>query len=507
MSRIDTTHAAPANGHRPGWLSDAAHHLLHNWAGILLVSSLIAIAKANSAWLSAFDGYTFLVVSNVAASFQRFFDHVPEAAVVLVDQRTFEERYQERTPLNRCELTRDLQAIYAQKPDVVAIDLDISPAMWLRREAQARGHSTAITRECPAEIGSDEALCQQQLYNLVRCAADAGISTVLVEPPRADDGLPENQAVKDEWRRELSVDWPDRILFAQTSLREELGMLLTYRAAPNAMPIAVHRRVCEVYPTSRACTKSHTEGVDESDTAYISARNFRYQLDFLPLSQLRDTDAFATRLRTHLEKARAHYGAGVVFLGGGFGDRDVFASSAGDIYGAEALAGIYVSSNYSENGLLDYLADFIGGACFGVYIARRWRMFFELRSDADPLNRQRGPVAIFQLALSLACVTLFSILVAVILISFARIWFSPVPMFIGMIIDSFISGSAEQALHKLREHSHAAKPRSKLEIFFRPLFLGAWRLLKRNRRAALIVFLWNCFSVWAVWKAALLHFH
>jgi hypothetical protein len=80
-------------------------------------------------------------------------------------------------------------------------------------------------------------------------------------------------------------------------------------------------------------------------------------------------------------------------------------------------------------------------------------------------------------------------------------------MFIGMIIDSFISGSAEQALHKFREHSHAATSRSKLEIFFRPLFLGAWRLLKRNRRAALIVFLWNCFSVWAVCKAALLHFH
>lgn len=505
MSGIDSKNAAAAPR---GWLTAIAHHVLHNWAGILLVSSLITIAKTNSAWLTAFDGYTFLIVSNVASAVERAFKHNPEAVVVLIDQNTFELRYRERTPLNRCELTRDLQAIYLENPNTVAVDLDISPAVWLQEAPDGLPKNSVpdITNECPTAIASEESQCQQQLYNLIRCAAHSGIRTILVAPPPAANSLPYLQQIKDEWQQKLGAGLPDHIHFAQTNLREELGMLLTYKTAPDSMPIVARRLACPAGEEQHACKRRVIEA-DESDTAYVDARTFLYELRFMPLSRFERPTDFATELRDNLTTIRAHYGpdSGVVFFGGGYGQSDVFASSLGKMYGVEALAGIYVSNKIATNPVLDFAADFISGTLFGMYIAYRWRLFFEMRSNENPRTRQRGPVSIFKLAISLALVTGGAIVIAVFLISVFGIWFSPVPMFIGMIIDSFISGSVEQALNRYRQDGYKERHHSNLEIFFRPLFLGAFRLFKRDRQAALIVAGWNCFFVVVVGFALFSH--
>jgi len=514
---------------------DIRHHLLHHWAGILLVSSLVTLAKSNSLWLSAFDGYTFLLVSNLISSFNGAFGtYEPEAVVALIDDDAFEQHYQKRTPFNRCELTKDLLEIYAQKPGIVAIDIDISPVFWLfdadRKAGIDRkfpGRTSIGKIDFPERIDENESICEHQLYELIQSSADRGTYTILLEPhlkkspqnnETNDSGAPKEKQEPDlhqemvkQWRQGMSDDPSQHIKLAQSRLHEELGMLLSYKTASNSMPIVVRRQVCELGDTSsKECTCSVFKK-DALGTAFIDSSNSRFALRFLFMGKTENGKSFGTLLKEQLDairkasRAKGDVGVGVVFVGGAHDDTDLFSSGRGLIYGVEALASIYVSGNIAENHVLDFVSDFCMGILAGLLITRYWRSFFKFRSDENPRNRQRGPTLLLALGLMIFLLAIGMVCFAIYLLSWLGIWLSPIPMLIGALID-LISGPIELTLLKYRKgtafdnHHH-----TNLEVFFRPLFLGGIRLFKRDWLSAIIVLSCNVFFVYAVYLALFLH--
>lgn len=481
MSSTSSDNAAADAKSDHGFLSSLRHHLLHNWAGILLVASVVSLVKNNFTWISAFDGYTFLTVSNVVSIvLPTICTPRKEAAVVLVDPPTFEQRYRGRTPLDRCELTRDLQTIYQARPDTVAVDLDLSPALWLQPRGDMPAATKPLPSDCPTSIASDEAMCEQQLYSLIRCAAASGTRTILVEPAPAATGLPQHQHIKDNWKDDLKNGYPEHIFFAQTHLHEVLGMLLTYQADRDSMPMVARRLACDGRADADECRMK----IDKTygNSAYIDVRSALPKLKFIPLEQHANPDEFRKFLERSLWGIRADDNArnGIVFFGGAFGQNDIFTSSMGHIYGVELLAGIYASGMISVHHILDFLADLIGGTLLGTFIAYRWRRFYLRRSHPDPLIRQRAwPGLIFPVVL----VTYAAIAIAVALLKLFSIWFSPLPMLIGILIDAYAIGPVEQALQKYRES--ADKPsHTNWEILRRPVFFGGLRLLRDGQIAA-----------------------
>lgn len=82
--------------------------------------------------LDAVDGYAFLGIGNLTArDVSQSTGSNPKMAVVLIDQESHENFYRERSPLDRCELKKDLEAIYnlPGPPKPVVIDLDLSPSL------------------------------------------------------------------------------------------------------------------------------------------------------------------------------------------------------------------------------------------------------------------------------------------------------------------------------------------------------------------------------------------
>src|SRR5689334_5590316 len=96
---------APSSGHvSHGWWGHVLEHVREDWPAILFVPALVSILHHFNA-LYAIDAYAFLTISNLTVAFDRGHQASdPHAVVVLIDDQTYEHRYLERSPLNRCRL-------------------------------------------------------------------------------------------------------------------------------------------------------------------------------------------------------------------------------------------------------------------------------------------------------------------------------------------------------------------------------------------------------------------
>ena len=132
-------------------------HFKHEWTSAVFVASLITIANLHFDWLKAFETYAYLAIGQLTAVGSAAFHTEPRAAVVTIDAPTFEERYRERSPLNRCELKSQLAAIYNAKPDVMVLDVAISPT-YLLADSCKRDPRGALCAEWS---------CEGDLYGLI----------------------------------------------------------------------------------------------------------------------------------------------------------------------------------------------------------------------------------------------------------------------------------------------------------------------------------------------------
>ncbi|NJO13095.1 MAG: hypothetical protein HC872_06100 [Gammaproteobacteria bacterium] len=135
----------------------------------------------------------------------------------------------------------------------------------------------------------------------------------------------------------------------------------------------------------------------------------------------------------------------MIFFGAGYGAGDVFLTPLGELYGVEVHAAAYLSDGLSHNRLIDFVLDLFIAFSFGFVIASFWGKYFAHRFSYDAYVRQSAPLSIILLILTVAAMVVAFVIASLFMLVYFGIWLSPIPLAIGMIIDSFVSGSVERA--------------------------------------------------------------
>ncbi|MGF6693326.1 TRAP-type C4-dicarboxylate transport system permease small subunit [Metapseudomonas resinovorans] len=429
-----TTHRHSTPGHR---LTHFFRHLLHHLPGALIVSSLVAIGHLQFHLLDAVDGYAFITIGNLSAvstSANRTLE--PKVAVVRIDQQSHEQHYRERSPLNRCELMKDLGDIYngRKPPKLVVIDLDLSPSPLLR---EARASLPTDSGQVGAlAAGGNEAACEEALYRLLeRC--EGHTRTVLMEP----------FDVRDPNAREETLKWKERmanatVAFGEASLPISFGLVTKVDCKADGLAAVAFQQyspkqavncVGDEHSTQRFLInpRQYFTGLRASDTADLPSRS--------PWIQ----DQPEVKFR------ELAYELPVVFFGGGYGEGDTYLTPLGTMYGVEVHAAAYMSlvepaSDF--NHFLGFILELLLALTFGMFISWSWRKYFHLRFSEESTDRQSAPYLVVLLSFALLVLVVLATVVSLYLLGNSDYWLSPIPIAFGMFIESYFTGAVHQAV-------------------------------------------------------------
>jgi hypothetical protein len=196
------------------WLSAGTHHL----PAALIVAALVFICHHQLHLLDAIDGYAYLGIGNFTAQdVSHNINNAPKVAVVLIDQKSHEDYYRERNPLNRCELKKDLLAIYdlPGPPSLLVVDLDLSPPLPL------------LPLDRPENKEADD--CDAQLKTLL--LQPRTTKTVLLAPFEMLDRVA--QAKNDTWRKDLE----GVVSFADPTINVSYGLVNGIECKDNSLAV------------------------------------------------------------------------------------------------------------------------------------------------------------------------------------------------------------------------------------------------------------------------------
>ena len=418
----------------------AKNYFRSEWYAALLVVAVITIIHDKFGWLDAIDGYAFVGIghlSSIRADGGASPEHV-RAVVVLIDQTTFESRYLERSPLSRCQLLNDLGLIYNHKPkqpDLVAIDLDISPAKWIASEKDLP--TVKYLRGKQSEV-----FCEKELYLLIKNNAHQ-IPTVLMTPFPA--ATCDQIARVSEWQKRMVEAG---VRFGSAELPITYGLVIKEYDDPNTFADQARKLPAPTLQDENYLGDCISRGPAfdprKSSRKLIDPRQYRRGIDPVLLSDPDSAEPFAERLNKALAKqAKSH----AVFFGAGYGEGDVYLSPLGEVYGVEVHAAAYLGK-IEEWAVLAFAIDVGIGLLFGLFIANCWHRYFAARFSEDATRRQSAPLSVLALVGGVILMALGLGWLSLLALRSWGIWLSPIPIAVGMLIDSFVSGSVEQAVHQ-----------------------------------------------------------
>jgi hypothetical protein len=486
---------------QPGWRRTAGHlvqHLRDGWPAAIFVATLFTVLDHAVGWLDAIDGHGFVAIGNAAGALQPLFepdgsardDGKVKAIVVQIDPTAAETRYLDRSPLDRCQLRADLQTVYAAMKahgsDVLVVDLDLSPARWLKTEA---GRTSA------------EAQCERDLYQTIEEAAsiEPKVRTVLMSPFKAvDPGVLEDQ---EEWIARMKP----HVTFGNATLPLKYGLVIKQYCGPDSLAGRAQSLVTIDAEKKRKCR----------ELSYIDPRKYR---SVVPV-RVSDAPQPPVSLRERLDRDLANSGnkadgqaKGVpaVFFGAAFGEGDTFVTPFGELYGVEIHAAGFLSllDPIDEAMKIAALLGDIGlGFLFGLAIEYFWARYFADRLSADSDDRLFAPVWLLGLAAAVFCMAVALTVLSWWLLASWGLWLSPIPMAIGMMIESFVSGSVAQGIREADALKGQGRPprrsfRQGARQFFGADIFHFWKKGKRLSAALLALRL----TTWIAVVAAALYF-
>jgi CHASE2 domain-containing sensor protein len=456
------------------------HWFKKEWRSILLVSAIVFLAHDHLAFI---DGYALVWIGNLviarAPTVKNPKDcgHLlpkqaasPRVVAVEINQADYDARYLARSPLDRCRLKTDLRRVYDAKPDVLVVDIDLSPAEWLTENSQ-----------------DPQAACQRELYELIKDFSSLiPTPTVLMEPF-------EPEKTK-EWRKDMKAAG---LTFGGAHIPVSFGLALRSDTHPESLVGAAYEAYERLHP------KEIGEGTQHGGEAIvIDPRKYRGKRSILaiPLCCLAD-DARPHSLRGH-----------VAFFGAAYGSEgDTFLTPVGEIYGVEVHAASLLSMLEPPPGtrLLGPVLDFIFAVAFGLMLtlcwdgyskARRYGGRDELQLSAVEAVDMAGSVmshqelvevvvsrwvdarAVRELAGLMVlgfCGGVAILVVAVVFVSALLlhgwgVWTSPVPIMAGMLIDSLAARWREDSSpDEGPGDSEGSGERAKTSV--RDVAMRAWR--------------------------------
>jgi CHASE2 domain len=144
----------------------------------------------------------------------------------------------------------------------------------------------------------------------------------------------------------------------------------------------------------------------------------------------------------------------VVFFGSGYGEDDTYSTPLGTMYGVEIHAAAFMSllnpaSEHTK--LLGFAVEIVFALLLGGGISWCWRRYYGMRFSSDAWRRQASPYLIVLLGLALIIVVTGATYLSFLLLSHTNYWLSPIPIAIGMIVESLFNGAVHEAVHEGNE--------------------------------------------------------
>jgi uncharacterized membrane protein (DUF485 family) len=444
--------------------------LREGWPAVLFVPALVFMLH-DFALLRAIDGYAFLLIGNLGAIADAGHGRPSSkgthnrVVVALIDPETREQRYSERTPLDRCELRDDIRVLYAAHPEVLAIDIELSPAPELRSR-------------------QEEIECEKELYALIKGQDRNVTRTVLMTPTRPLNArLLEKQC---EWQAGMQMSG---VLFGRPDLPVNNGMTLEHYDDERSFGVAVRRarekrplpeqtrenldtllRECTSKPEPRE-SSDHSDRINPllyassicpvplkaptSDQKEPAREDGKRARTLCLVSGAADAEAaFSARLNVAFPDKQPR----VVFFGAGYGEDDVFLTPLGWLYGVEIHAAAYLSHFHpiSEKEWMNLAGDILIAFVLSFSISFFWQRYFRGRLSVRARDRQLAAGYVIALLVVFTGLVILTCILSFFAMRLSGLWLSPVPIAIGMLLDAFMLGSVHAAIHACHEQVNAA---------------------------------------------------
>ncbi|MGY2262313.1 CHASE2 domain-containing protein [Pseudomonas sp. SDO55104_S430] len=411
------------------WLAHFLSVCTHHLPAALMVAAIVGICHHRFHLLDAVDGYAFLGIGNLTAhDVSQDLGDRPTVAVVLIDQQSHEDYYRERNPLDRCELKKDLEAIYdlPKPPKLLVIDLDLSPSMPVAGpENDAAEYCNALLRTLLGQLRPTQ--------------------TVLMAPFEMLDA--KAQANIEQWREDLE----GYVSFADPIIRIRYGLVNAIDCSADSLAAVAF----DNYPNKPVRLKNclSNQHKEQVPPLVISPGQYFSGLRAVALSELPSRKPQCDPC----VPTNADLNLPVVFLGSGYGDSDTYLTPVGTMYGVEVHAAAFMSllQPTKGNDALAFVLDVGLGLLMGSLIDLSWRRYFSLRFSSSAFDRQRAPWRILLLGAGLSIVVLMLTFVSFWLLRHCSLWLSPIPIALGMLIESFFSSAVRAAVEEGYEQRQA----------------------------------------------------
>ncbi|MDB5984405.1 MAG: hypothetical protein JWQ69_5420 [Pseudomonas sp.] len=422
--------------------------LFHHLPAALIVASLVNIGHHDFHWLDAVDGYAFFALGNRSA-FDALHNNPrnPKVAVVLIDPPTHEERYRERSPLDRCELARELESIYEySSPEVLVIDLDLSPILAI----------SPILTATDQAIKKKEDDCQENLDALLTRTEDMGVKrvtkTILMQPFDVEDQAGELRI--NAWTNRMKAA---NIPLGDASAQVRYGLVTKIECKPDGLAALAYvaygvntpSNCLERFDLFNRCPVTHPP-LPEEDYEDLLINPSQYLLGLRPVSVSK-----LPSLETPLSLLPVPpYRLPVVFFGSAYGEDDTYSTPLGTLYGVEVHAAAFMSllnPTSEHTKLLGFVMEIAFALALGWLISWCWRHYYGMRFSGDAWRRQFSPYFILGLGLLLISVVFLATYLSFLFLSQSNLWLSPIPIAIGMTVESLFNGAVHEAVHEGHE--------------------------------------------------------
>ncbi|MCY1485350.1 CHASE2 domain protein [compost metagenome] len=438
----------------PRVLHQEITHLPHHLPAAIVVASLVTICHHQFHLLDAIDSYAFLAIGNRSAAevaAEKVAAEAPaEIAVVAIDQQSHEKYYRERSPLNRCELLRDLRKLYCGRspPRVMVIDLDLSPALLVRDQQTFPADEPADTAvpQCPARNGAEtpiptfEPACEKQLYSLFRETRRV-TQTVLINP------FP----VEEQETLEKTQAWVEKmakigVRFGDSTLQSRYGLVTKLDCKQDGLAAVAYRFALH---DVRNC-------LDKADDTKPLLINPRHYLNGIRWVHVRDLPSRRTWIKddASISFAELPFEKQVVFFGGGYGMDDTHLTPLGDIYGVAIHAAAFLSllqPTSDFNHFLGFGLEIALALVFSLAISLCWKGYYLMRFQRQEMVQLLAPILVLILAAIFIWVVWKLSSLSFYLLASHDLWLSPIPIAIGMLIESFFAGAVHKAVEEGRQ--------------------------------------------------------
>lgn len=407
-------------------------------------SASIGVLLEKSESFSFLIKLSVLVVANLASPDSAIDVNLQasKTAVITIDDARYVNVYGERSPLDRCQLTKDLSNLLSKRPQTVAIDLDLSP---LARES------------------SDETICQNNLDQLLDKESNR---LILLAPfPTSNEKFRETKLRWMQNRCKAGLD------FADGTLIQSFGSVTGMRTAEEdrltfAGLLHEKSKSSESETRSPICTdiaNAATQWLSKDGTTHDPAEG-HMEMKSINFSEVARSLALMTFDSKAYQNVSSLDGVRVVF-GGSWGQADTFLTPLGNLPGAAIHGAALISLDHPVSKLSHlwgFCLDIVLGLLFGAIVKKMWAWYVAaLKHDVHKRFSAASTAVLFSLVVVYLLVVSATMLIAVYLYAHHNIEIVPLLMALLMLVDGFINGPREE-LEESRAssgHRHQTLPK------------------------------------------------